>query len=248
MEQAICVGSCGVAETEASFELAKELVMRDWDAELARLDIMNGRMLEIETGNKDWDATLALAQKAALGMFIGPTEHLPHRSFVFSRQPDQGYSPRGDGNDYTHMWNGQSAMEADFLISLILPSVPGLAKDVFKNFLATQTQKGYIDWKPGLGGQRGRMLATPLLTNSAWRIYQATEDRRFLEMPFLIWFPLYRAGSLQSKIEMGMEFLSGHTPCNQDTRTIPFFLNGILGHKESTLRKLKVLPSVLSLS
>jgi len=174
----------GLIDIESSFRLAKEIVMRDWDSELARLDILNGRLLEIGTGNKDWDSALALAQKSALGMFIGPTELLPNRSFVFSRQPDQGFSPRGDGNDYTHMWNGQSVMEADFLISLILPSVPDLAKDVFENFLLTQTQKGYIDWKPGLGGQRGRMLATPLLANSAWRIYQATEDRSFLEKVF----------------------------------------------------------------
>ncbi len=151
---------------------------------LLELDILNGRILEFETGNNDWDAALALAQKSALGMFSGPTEHLPHRSFVLSRQPDQGFSPRGDGNDYTHLWNGQSALEADYLVSLILPSAPSLAKEIFNNFLSTQTQKGYIDWKPGMGGQRGRMLATPILTNIAWRIYQATGDRNFLASAF----------------------------------------------------------------
>jgi len=174
----------GLADIDASFSLAKGLVMQDWEAELACLDVMNGRTLEIETGNEDWDAALALAQKSALGMFTGPTEHLPYRSFVLSRQPDQGFSPRGDGNDYPPLWNGPSTMEADFLISLILPSSPSLAKGVFENFLSTQTQKGYIDWKPGMGGQRGRMLATPLLANIAWRIYKAPEDRNFLEITF----------------------------------------------------------------
>ena len=180
----------GLAETEASFEAAKELVTRNWDAEIAHLDILNGRSLEIETGNQDWDTALALAQKSALGMFAGPTENLPEKSFVLSRQPDKGYSPRGDGNDYTYFWDGQSIMEADYLISLILPSNPGLAKGILKNFLSIQTQKGYIDWKPGLGGQRGRLLAMPLLTNMAWRIYQATEDREFLAevLPQLISF------------------------------------------------------------
>jgi len=174
----------GLAETETSLQLAKELVARNWEAEIAHLDILNGRLLEIETGDKDWDAAFALAQKSAFGLFIGPTEHLPEKSCVLGRQPDQGYSPRGDGNDYTHLWNGQSVMEVDYLTSIILPSAPDLAKGLLNNFLSLQTQKGYIDWKPGLGGQRSRMLATPLLTNIAWRIYQVTEDREFLENVF----------------------------------------------------------------
>ncbi len=180
----------GLPETEASFELAKELVTRNWEAEIAHLDILNGRILTIETGNEDWDAALALAQKTALSMFAGPTANLPEKSFVLSRQPDKGYSPRGDGNDYTYFWNGQSVMEADYLISLILPSAPDLAQGILNNFLSTQTQKGFIDCKPGLGGQRGRLLATPQLTNMAWRIYQATEDRLFLSevLPQLIAF------------------------------------------------------------
>jgi hypothetical protein len=174
----------GLNDADTSFKHAKELVTSDWDAEIARLDILNGRMLEIGTGNKDWDSAFALAQKLALGMFMGPTENLPNRSYVLSRHPDQGFSPRGDGNDYTHLWNGQPVMETDFLVSLILPSAPDLAIEIFQNFLFTQTQKGFIDWKPGLGGQRGWMLATPLLTNIAWRIYQSTEDRNFLEKAF----------------------------------------------------------------
>ncbi|MFC1997559.1 hypothetical protein ACFLXI_08150 [Chloroflexota bacterium] len=180
----------GLSDIESSFSHAKDLLRRDWEAEIARLDILNGRILDIETGNKDWDAALALAQKSALGMFAGPTEHLPNRSIVLSRQPDQGFSPRGDGLDYTHLWNGQSVMETDYLISLILPSAPSLAKDVFGNFLSIQTKRGFIDWKPGMGGQRGRMLATPLLTNIAWRIYQTTEDINFLDnaFPYLLSF------------------------------------------------------------
>jgi hypothetical protein len=174
----------GLDDIEASFHNAKGLVTRHWDKELARIEILNGRSLEIETGNNDWDAALALTQKTAIGLFLGPTEDLPQQSFVLSRQPDQGFSPRGDGNDYTHLWNGQPVMQADYLISLILPGYPELAKGLLENYLATQTQKGYIDWRPGLGGQRGRMLATPLIINMAWRIYESTSDREFLNEIF----------------------------------------------------------------
>jgi len=174
----------GLSSIEESFSYAKKQATRNWEAELAKLNVLNGRQIEIETGNPDWDAALALAQKTAFSMFAGPTEHLLHTSLVLSRKPDQGFSPRGNGNDYTHLWNGQSVMETDYLVSLILPSAPELAKGLLENFLSTQTQKGYIDWKPGLAGQRGRMLATPLIINIAWHIFETTEDHNFLEHIF----------------------------------------------------------------
>ncbi|MBU0512899.1 MAG: hypothetical protein KJ638_14525 [Chloroflexi bacterium] len=169
---------------EASFETARHTATRSWEAETARLDVLNASLIDIETGDPDWDAAFALAQKTALGLLIGPTEHLPHPSFVLHRQPDQGFSRRGDGSDYSHLWDGQTALDADFLASLILPAASRLAQGLLENFLENQKQQGFVDWKPGLGGQRGRMLATPILANLAWRIYQVTEDRSFLEEVF----------------------------------------------------------------
>jgi hypothetical protein len=37
-----------------------------------------------------------------------------------------------------------------------------------------------VDGKPGLGGQRGKLLAAPLLASLVWKYYQATEDDAFL--------------------------------------------------------------------
>ncbi len=169
---------------EASFSLAREIASRDWEAEFARIEVRNSAAVEIETGDSDWDAALALAQKTALGLFVGPGRHLPYPSFVFSRQRDHGFSPGGDGRDYNHLWNGQSALEAVFLTSLFLPDAPELAKGLLLNFLETQSRSGFVDWKPGLAGQRGRMMATPVLAQLAWQIYQADEDKQFLAQVF----------------------------------------------------------------
>ena len=49
------------------------------------------------------------------------------------------------------------------------------------NFLSTQSENGEIDAKPGLGGQRSRLLAAPLLASLAWRIHRSCEDQAFLE-------------------------------------------------------------------
>ncbi len=167
-----------------SFRLAREIASHNWDAEYARLELLNAGQIEIHTGEPEWDQAFALAQKVALGLFLGPTEQLPYPSIVNLRRPDQGQSLRGDGSDYGHLWNGQSPIEVYTMLDLILPAYPELAKGLLRNFLATQDESGEVDWRPGLAGQRGMRLATPLLAAIAWRIYQYTEDLEFLRDVF----------------------------------------------------------------
>lgn len=169
---------------EMSFELARKIAARNWEAERARVELLNNSQVEISTGDPDWDFAFALSQKIALGLFLGPTDHLPAASFVNVRGPDQGYSLRGDGSDYGYLWNGQGPLEAYILAGLVLPAAPQLVKGLLENFLAAREGPGLIDWKPGLGGQRGNRLAPPLLASLAWRIYQASDDLAFLEEVF----------------------------------------------------------------
>ena len=167
-------------DSEASFTLAHRIAARQWDAEIARLELLNASQVEIYTGQTDWDAALAFSQNLALGLFAGPESTLPAASFVLTRQPDSGYSLRGDGNDYNHLWNGQPALEAYYLANLLLPGGASLLKGVLRNYIASQDEHGAIDWKPGLGGQRSRLMAPPILASLAWRIYQQCEDLDFL--------------------------------------------------------------------
>ena len=168
---------------EASFAAARQFAASRWEAEKARVELLNASQVEILTGDPDWDAALALSQKVALGLFSGPTEHLPYPSPLNARRPDDGFSPCS-GGDYGPLWSGQTALEAYFLSGLLLPAAPGLARGLLLNFFAAQGEDGSLDWKPGLGGQRGGRLATPLLASLAWRIYLATEDRALLETVF----------------------------------------------------------------
>ena len=168
-------------EVDASYELARTTTTRPWDAELARLEILDdSQLLEIYTGDPDWDAALALSQKTAYSLFFPASKHLPCASFTLSRQPDQGFSPRLDGSDYPYIWNGQTALDAYYLINQILPGGVDLAEGILRNFLSVQDESGFIDWKPGLAGQRGRCLAQPLLATMAWQINQYRTDPTWL--------------------------------------------------------------------
>ncbi|GAB4457351.1 MAG: hypothetical protein Kow0070_09280 [Anaerolineales bacterium] len=171
------------AALQASFDLARQIAARPWDAERARIELLNAsQSVDIHTGDRDWDAAFALSQCAAFGLLFPASQHLPYPSFVSSRQPDHGYSPKGDGTDYPSSWKGQTPLEAYYLASL-LPAAP-VAKDLLRNFLSTQQEDGTIDGKPGIAGQRGRYLAAPLLASLAWKIHEGTEDNHFLSDVF----------------------------------------------------------------
>lgn len=164
---------------QASFDLARQTAARPWEAERARLELLNeSQTVDIRTGDRDWDAAFALSQSAAFGLFFPPTEELPNCSIVTSRGPDNGYSPKGDGTDYPTAWNGQTPFDAYYLAN-VLP-VAGATQDVLKNFLAIQKEDGTVDGKPGLSGQRGRYNAAPLLASLAWKFYEQSENKDFL--------------------------------------------------------------------
>jgi len=187
-----CFTWCHAAlnDVEASFALARQVTARPWEAEIARVELLNTTQIEVYTGDPDWDATFALSQKMAYTAFVGPTPHLPAPSIVLTRQPDQGYSLRGDGSDYNHLWNGQSALEVYYLAGLLLPGGAPFLQGLVRNFVATREEDGSLDWKPGLAGQRSQLMAMPILADLTWRIYQASQDRIFLEdvFPFLLDF------------------------------------------------------------
>ncbi|MEW6406970.1 MAG: hypothetical protein AB1649_34770, partial [Chloroflexota bacterium] len=110
--------------------------------------------------------------------------NLKHPSFVQARHPDHGYSRKGDGTDYPPSWNGQSPVESYYL-SGILHGAPHLMRGLLANFFTTQAENGEIDHKPGLAGQRGKLLAAPMLASLMWKYFQATKDDAFLAENFL---------------------------------------------------------------
>ena len=158
----------------------KWLYQTDWNEAFQAVERVNTNTPIIETGNADWDAAIAFSQQVVLRSFVGPTGNLPYPSFVTARIPSRGFSPYGDGSDYSGQWGGQTAA----LDYLALPAVailaPDLARGAIRNALAVKQADGWIDFKPGLGGQRSNVLSMPLLATTAWRIYELTEDRDFI--------------------------------------------------------------------
>lgn len=169
---------------EASFALARSLAASRWEAERTRIEMINANQLEISTGNRDWDTCFMLSQNVALGLFQSPSAGLPNPALVHCRQPDHGYSMRGDGSDYNHLWNGQSILDVYAISQVLSSAAPNLVVGLLENFLAVQEPDGFIDMKPGFSGYRSRLLATPLLSYLFLRMDGIVNDPEFLQKAF----------------------------------------------------------------
>lgn len=165
---------------EASLQVASDLLLRKWDAEMARIEIQQNSKISIETGNPDWDAVLSFSQNLVFKNLVSPTQALPNTSYVLSRQPDQGYSILGNGKDYAHHWDGQTTLDLLFLCGFFLPSHPKIVEGLVENFFSHFKPDGFVDFKPGLAGHESRLSATPILAAITWKIFESTQNIDFL--------------------------------------------------------------------
>ena len=141
-------------------------------------------MVEIDTGNAEWDNVLWLSQVNALGALVGPTDELQHPSIVQVRTPDRGYSEDPQGRDHTRGWDGQSVFDTYLVALQLLSAAPEMAAELLAGFLATQSPDGWIDARPSLSGKASGRLCPPLLSSLALRIYQHTQEREFLSTAY----------------------------------------------------------------
>ena len=166
-----CTWASAALEQEASsLEAAQDALRIPWEKQSARIELQNSsQQIEIHTGREDWDSALALAQTVASSLILPGENILPNPTFVLSRLPDQGFSFRGDGSDYSYLWKGQTVLDTYYLASLLLPGRFDLVKGFIENFISTQNEDGRIDWRPNLAGQQSRYLAQPVLATLAWQ-------------------------------------------------------------------------------
>lgn len=167
-----------------SVKLAASTLKANWQPRMQQITQVAQRTPDIQTGDADLDLAIALSYRELMGAFLRPTASLPYPSFVAVRQPDRGWSRNRDGRDHTRAWSGQP-MPLAYLTALAAAPVEAvLAQGIVRNFLAVQQSDGWIDWKPGLAGQRYGVMGLPLLARLSWSIFQYTEDSDFLREVF----------------------------------------------------------------
>ncbi len=168
----------GLGHVQQSLALAKKWLQADWAEQFTQIDAAQEAIPAIETGDAELDATIAFAYRELVQSFLKATASLPYPSFVATREPGRGANTNDKG------WNGQSPTLA-YLTALGIASInPTQAQGIIRNFLAVQQSDGWIDSKPGMGGQKQGHLCMPVLARLSWGIFLYTEDSPFLKEVF----------------------------------------------------------------
>jgi hypothetical protein len=168
------------AQPEKAFEQLRSLAESRWQAEIARIELANQGLLEVETGQPAWDFAFARSQQVGLGLAVSGSTYLPATSFVVSRSPDHGHSDSKSGRDQPETWDGQDVYAAFQLAGQWLPAAPELVQAALRNYFHGQVARGEIDGRPGLRGQKAKYNAPPLLATLAWRAFMRTGSESFL--------------------------------------------------------------------
>ena len=168
----------GLQTLEKSFELARSLTARQWDAEITAIEMQNTRqIIEITTGDAIWDLAFALSQKEAFRLQMNTCGDNPLPALVHNRNPDQGFSVRGDGKDLPGSWSNITPLDLAYWLQIILPGAPEIASQTIKGVLEAVSPEGFLDLNRGAGGLRSRRMAQPMLVYLSWLIEQADASK-----------------------------------------------------------------------
>jgi hypothetical protein len=169
----------GLPKLDESVVLANRWLGEDWDIAFGHIHEAAQAIPEIHTGDENVDAAIAFSYQQLVQAFLKPTASLPYPSVVGIRAPARGYAV-----DYDRAWSGQ-APPLVYPAALAVASIqPEWAEGLIRNYLAVQRSDGWIDWKPGLGGQQQGILCLPILARLAWGIFQYSENQQFLKDVF----------------------------------------------------------------
>jgi len=166
-------------ESQASLSHAKALLASPWDAQIARVKMVNeSNDVEILTGDEEWDLALAAAQRSAYSLVVndpaGPV------SFVMNRRIDMGYSFADEGKGLISQWKKQSAFDAYYLTGLLLPGGAKLVQKILDSFLKKYQQT--TPPSPEITRRTFRdILDHPVLCTMAWELFSITSDEVWLK-------------------------------------------------------------------
>lgn len=170
---------------EESFSLARQITGRNWDVELLKMEMAANRQdVVIEAPEADWNEVFVYSQKRAFQLLMGSTPKNPGKFLVQTRNPDQGYSLRGDGSDYGPDWAGMTALQVWYMSKFLLPGNPEFLKEIFIHFLDAQKDDGFIPNLIGCCGQQSYDCAAPILSEIAWKIFLSSPVEEWLTRVF----------------------------------------------------------------
>ena len=169
----------GLPVMRDSYSVAMNWMSRPWAPYFEQIDCNAAAIPKIRTGEQAWDFLVDYSAAQLIKSLMNPTDHLPHQSLVAYRCADRGWSRRGDGSDHVRAWAGQDPTYTYPAVLALAGIDRDLAKGIVRNYFAVSDETGFIDRRPGLGGQRQGALQMPILARLCLTLVEETDDREF---------------------------------------------------------------------
>lgn len=171
---------CGERTVEKGFLRSRELLEVNWDAELARLLMENSDLMEVDTGDLEWDAALWSAQREASMLFIRPNRRLKRPVPAENRTEKDGF----DAAEGRSPWEPADPWDAFYVALQSLPGSPERVQGYLESLLRLQVPDGHVPAITDFESPRKGWLHPPLLAQMALRLYRRTGDADFLRTSF----------------------------------------------------------------
>ena len=156
-------------DPKLSLENALSALKRDWEKELARLELIHdATTLDIHSGDQDWDAVFAFSQHYAFSSLSFGDENSIN-GFVPYLSLDNTYAQPS-------LWNNTlpSFLLLNHLLGALLPGDPGTAKQLATSILQ-QIPSGVSPHS-----RKNSSLPFPILADLVWNIVDLTDDQGIL--------------------------------------------------------------------
>lgn len=170
-------------DSKSSFQNALSALKRDWEKELARLELIHdAATVDIHSGDQDWDAVFAFSQQHAFSSLSFDDENSVN-GFVPYLSPDNTYAQP--------IWSTPlpSALLLNNVVGALLPGNLVIAKQLVTLFLQQQSS---VESQSSL---KSSLLPLPILADLIWNIVDLTKDQGLLEVSYpllrdlvLAWF------------------------------------------------------------
>ncbi len=165
---------------DQGFQRCHELLEAYWDAGIAKLIMEHSDMVEVETGNTEWDAAIWAAQLEAQILFLRPNRRWKHAVPVRSRSIKDGSS----GASGASPWEPANPWDAFYTALQLLPASPDRVRGYIESLLRLQDGSGHIPAMTDFAIPHEGWLHPPILAQLALRLHRRNEDDDFLKDHF----------------------------------------------------------------
>ncbi|MHB8133246.1 MAG: hypothetical protein ACYDH1_03385 [Anaerolineaceae bacterium] len=114
---------------ERAIDTAINGINTTWEAEIARIDIINQKdLFEVDSGNRNWDIILKMSQVSAQQLIVNYNDDLDSHVLLKTRNPEQKITLSNDLNEMKSFYDQQNPLDLWYFLQIL----PDSGKYVFE--------------------------------------------------------------------------------------------------------------------